>query len=216
MRAQTWRTRWRWILIRGVTVALQIYEEFLQLIPLHCTITRHNIFNAVFQCMKQTPSTCPISCASRSSGPAHRYHYAHKWPQCEAARQKHSSQRHVFAHHRLRGKAALVRSSIGCWSVYVFSSYCGLYSWLRERERLCHLFAGGICLPFHRSTSSRFQAAHLPLHHPLHLHLASLQMRLVELQCNDELKAKYRTASPLSFFRAIFTVVNNSFQKWNI
>ncbi|KAG0725645.1 General transcription factor II-I repeat domain-containing protein 2 [Chionoecetes opilio] len=28
-----------------------------------------------------------------------------------------------------------------------------------------------------------------------------LQMELVELQCNDELKAKYRTASPLSFFR---------------
>ncbi|KAG0718983.1 General transcription factor II-I repeat domain-containing protein 2 [Chionoecetes opilio] len=30
---------------------------------------------------------------------------------------------------------------------------------------------------------------------------APLQMELVELQCNDELKAKYRTASPLSFFR---------------
>ncbi|KAG0724696.1 General transcription factor II-I repeat domain-containing protein 2 [Chionoecetes opilio] len=28
---------------------------------------------------------------------------------------------------------------------------------------------------------------------------APLQMELVELQCNDELKAKYRTASPLSF-----------------
>ena len=28
---------------------------------------------------------------------------------------------------------------------------------------------------------------------------ASLQMELVELQCNDKLKAKYRTASPLSF-----------------
>ncbi|KAG0727192.1 General transcription factor II-I repeat domain-containing protein 2 [Chionoecetes opilio] len=27
---------------------------------------------------------------------------------------------------------------------------------------------------------------------------APLQMELVELQCNDELKAKYRTASPLS------------------
>ena len=30
---------------------------------------------------------------------------------------------------------------------------------------------------------------------------ASLQMELVELPCNDELKAKYRKASPLSFFR---------------
>ncbi|KAG0693219.1 General transcription factor II-I repeat domain-containing protein 2 [Chionoecetes opilio] len=30
---------------------------------------------------------------------------------------------------------------------------------------------------------------------------APLQMELVELQCNDELKAKYSTASPLSFFR---------------
>ncbi|KAG0727511.1 General transcription factor II-I repeat domain-containing protein 2 [Chionoecetes opilio] len=30
---------------------------------------------------------------------------------------------------------------------------------------------------------------------------APLQMELVELQCNDEMKAKYRTASPLSFFR---------------
>ncbi|KAG0713476.1 General transcription factor II-I repeat domain-containing protein 2 [Chionoecetes opilio] len=30
---------------------------------------------------------------------------------------------------------------------------------------------------------------------------APLQMELVELQCNDELKAKYHTASPLSFLR---------------
>ncbi|XP_076069311.1 general transcription factor II-I repeat domain-containing protein 2B-like [Oratosquilla oratoria] len=42
---------------------------------------------------------------------------------------------------------------------------------------------------------------------------AFLQMELVELQCNDEMKAKFRTSSPLSFFRAI-VLPSNNFQKY--
>ncbi|XP_076061542.1 general transcription factor II-I repeat domain-containing protein 2-like [Oratosquilla oratoria] len=42
---------------------------------------------------------------------------------------------------------------------------------------------------------------------------ASLQMELVELQCNDEMKAKFRTSSPLSFFHDI-VLSSNKFQKY--
>ena len=38
---------------------------------------------------------------------------------------------------------------------------------------------------------------------------ASLQMELVELQCNDELKAKFHTSSLLSFFRDLILPSNN-------
>ncbi|XP_076062397.1 general transcription factor II-I repeat domain-containing protein 2-like [Oratosquilla oratoria] len=38
-------------------------------------------------------------------------------------------------------------------------------------------------------------------------------MELVELQCNDEMKAKFRTSSPLSFFRDI-VLPSNNFQKY--
>ncbi|KAG0727706.1 General transcription factor II-I repeat domain-containing protein 2A [Chionoecetes opilio] len=41
------------ILIRGVTAALQVYEEFLQLVPLHGTTTGQDIFDTVLQCVKQ-------------------------------------------------------------------------------------------------------------------------------------------------------------------
>ena len=36
-----------------VTAALQVYEEFLQLVPLCGTTTGQNIFDAVLQCVKQ-------------------------------------------------------------------------------------------------------------------------------------------------------------------
>ncbi|KAG0726949.1 General transcription factor II-I repeat domain-containing protein 2B [Chionoecetes opilio] len=42
---------------------------------------------------------------------------------------------------------------------------------------------------------------------------APLQMELVELQCNDELKAKYRTVSPLSFFRDL-VLPSNKFSNY--
>ncbi|XP_076069196.1 general transcription factor II-I repeat domain-containing protein 2-like [Oratosquilla oratoria] len=42
---------------------------------------------------------------------------------------------------------------------------------------------------------------------------ASLQMELVELQCNGEMKAEFRTSSPLSFFRDI-VLPSNNFQKY--
>ena len=41
------------IFIRGVTAALHVYEEFLQLVPLHGTTTGQDIFDAVLQCVKQ-------------------------------------------------------------------------------------------------------------------------------------------------------------------
>ena len=39
------------IFIHGVT-ALQVYEEFFHLVPLHGTITGQDIFDAVLQCVK--------------------------------------------------------------------------------------------------------------------------------------------------------------------
>ncbi|XP_076034518.1 general transcription factor II-I repeat domain-containing protein 2-like [Oratosquilla oratoria] len=42
---------------------------------------------------------------------------------------------------------------------------------------------------------------------------ASLQMELVELRRNDEMKAKFRTSSPLSFFRDI-VLPSNKIQKF--
>ncbi|KAG0714166.1 General transcription factor II-I repeat domain-containing protein 2B [Chionoecetes opilio] len=41
------------IFIRGVTAALQVYEKFLQPVPLHGTTTGQDIFDAVLQCVKQ-------------------------------------------------------------------------------------------------------------------------------------------------------------------
>ena len=41
------------IFIRGFTAAIQVYEEFLQLVPLHGTTSRQDIFNAVLQCVNQ-------------------------------------------------------------------------------------------------------------------------------------------------------------------
>ena len=40
------------IFIRGVTAALHVYEEFLQLVPFYGTTTGQDIFNAVLQCVK--------------------------------------------------------------------------------------------------------------------------------------------------------------------
>ena len=41
------------IFIPWVTAALQVYEKFLQLVPLHSTTTGQDIFDAMLQCVKQ-------------------------------------------------------------------------------------------------------------------------------------------------------------------
>ena len=41
------------IFLHWITAGLQIYDEFLQLVPLHSTTTGHDIFDAVLQCVKQ-------------------------------------------------------------------------------------------------------------------------------------------------------------------
>ena len=41
------------IFIRGVTSELLVYEEFLQLVPLHSTTTGQDIFSAVLQCVER-------------------------------------------------------------------------------------------------------------------------------------------------------------------
>ena len=78
-------------------------------------------------------------------------------------------------------------------------------TWSRTLSLVCRLSGGGICIPVRRS-----QAAGCGLHAVYrHLwisrgrHPCSLQMELVELQCNDELKAKFDNSPPLSFFRDI-------------
>ena len=53
-----------------------------------------------------------------------------------------------------------------------------------------------------------FKLFTFPFDFPVEEAPASLQMELVEFQCNDELKAKYRTASPLSFFRDLILPSN--------
>ena len=60
------------------------------------------------------------------------------------------------------------------------SHFAGVTSWLRISS----------CLP-------------PPLTFPWTTHICPMQMELVELQCNDDLKAKFYNSSPLSFFRDI-------------
>ena len=61
------------------------------------------------------------------------------------------------------------------------------------REEFASRFAG-------QAACCRLQAVYRPLTFPWTTPLP-LQMELVELQCNDELKAKFYNSSPLSFFR---------------
>ncbi|KAG0714799.1 General transcription factor II-I repeat domain-containing protein 2 [Chionoecetes opilio] len=56
------------IFIRGVTAALQVYEEFLQLVPLHGTTTGQDIFDAVLQCVKQ--HSLGLVCVTTDGAPA--------------------------------------------------------------------------------------------------------------------------------------------------
>ncbi|KAG0708050.1 General transcription factor II-I repeat domain-containing protein 2 [Chionoecetes opilio] len=59
------------IFIRGVTAALQVYEEFLQLVPLHGTTTGQDIFDAVLQCVKQhSLNLSHLVCVTTDGAPA--------------------------------------------------------------------------------------------------------------------------------------------------
>ena len=51
-----------------------------------------------------------------------------------------------------------------------------------------------------RPLATEFKLFTFPFGFPVDEALAPLQMELVELQCNDKPKTKYRTASSLSFF----------------
>ena len=53
------------------------------------------------------------------------------------------------------------------------------------------------------SLAADFKLFTTPFDFPAEDAPAPLQMELVELQCNDELKAKFYNSSPLSFFRNI-------------
>ncbi|XP_050705933.1 general transcription factor II-I repeat domain-containing protein 2-like [Eriocheir sinensis] len=68
--------------------------------------------------------------------------------------------------------------------------------------------------PFHsqwhrRTLAADFKLFTAPFDFPVDDAPAHLQMELVELQCNDELKAKFRTSSPLSFFRDLVLPSSN-------
>ncbi|XP_076059097.1 general transcription factor II-I repeat domain-containing protein 2-like [Oratosquilla oratoria] len=75
------------------------------------------------------------------------------------------------------------------------------------REEFSSRFAGV------RVLATDFKLFTTPFDFPVEDDPASLQMELVELQCNDEMMAKFRTSSPLSFFRDIVLPFNN-FQKY--
>ena len=90
-------------------------------------------------------------------------------------------------------------------------------TWSRTLSLVCRLSGGGIFLPFRRS-----QAAGCGLQ-ALYRHLwisrgrrpCPIQMELVELQSNDELKAKFDNSSPLSFFRDI-PLSSRNFPKYTV
>ena len=63
------------------------------------------------------------------------------------------------------------------------------------REQFASRFAGV------RLLAADFKLFTAPFDFPVCDAPATLQMELVELQCNDELKAKFRTSTPLTFFR---------------
>ncbi|KAG0718024.1 General transcription factor II-I repeat domain-containing protein 2 [Chionoecetes opilio] len=59
------------IFIREVTAALKVYEEFLQLVPLHGTTTGQDIFDAVLQCVKQhSLDLSRLVCVTTDGAPA--------------------------------------------------------------------------------------------------------------------------------------------------
>ncbi|KAG0717726.1 General transcription factor II-I repeat domain-containing protein 2 [Chionoecetes opilio] len=59
------------IFIRGVIAALQVYEEFLQFVPLHGTTTGQDIFDAVLQCVKQhSLDLSRLVCVTTDGAPA--------------------------------------------------------------------------------------------------------------------------------------------------
>ncbi|XP_076054448.1 general transcription factor II-I repeat domain-containing protein 2-like [Oratosquilla oratoria] len=64
-----------------------------------------------------------------------------------------------------------------------------------------------------RVLAADFKLFTAPFDFPVEDAPASLQMELVERQCNDEMKAKFHTSSPLSFFRDI-VLPSNNFQKY--
>ena len=90
-------------------------------------------------------------------------------------------------------------------------------TWSRTLSLVCRLSGGGIFLPFRRS-----QAAGCGLQ-ALHRHLwifrwrrpCPIEMELVELQSNDELKAKFNNSSPPSFFRDI-ALSSRNFPKYTV
>ncbi|XP_050700545.1 general transcription factor II-I repeat domain-containing protein 2-like [Eriocheir sinensis] len=60
-----------------------------------------------------------------------------------------------------------------------------------------------------RPLAANFRLFTAPFDFPVDDAPAHLQMELVELQCNDELKAKFHTSSPLSFFRDLVLPSSN-------
>lgn len=59
------------VFIRGVTADLQVFEEFLQLVPLRTTTTGQDIFDAVLQCVEQhSLNLSRLVCVTTDGAPA--------------------------------------------------------------------------------------------------------------------------------------------------
>ena len=99
----------------------------------------------------------------------------------------HSSHRHTFTHHHLRGKAALDDVDLNtCVSIVTSlrEEFASRFTGVRPLAQYFKLFTS----PFD------FHVDEVPVR---------LHMELEEHQCNDELRAKYHSASPLSSFRDV-------------
>ncbi|KAG0720046.1 General transcription factor II-I repeat domain-containing protein 2 [Chionoecetes opilio] len=298
------------IFIRGVTAALQVYEEFLQLVPLHGTTTGQDIFDTVLQCVKQhSLDLSRLVCVTTDGAPAmtgeKKGAASLLMRHCEAAGHTQPIHKvHCIIHHESLCSKSANLTDVMSVVVKVVNSilsrsfnhrqfqaltdevnahygdllyFCEV-RWLSHGamlSRVCDLqqeiatFLRQKSLPGADHFSNPQWLARLALLTDITTHLndlnvrlqgknilvtdmyshitafevklrlweaqlaagvrplapgfklftssfdfpvdeapAPLQMELVELQCNDELKAKYRTASPLSFFRDLVLPAN--------
>ena len=167
------------IFIRGVTVALQVYEEFLQLVPLHGTTAGQDTFDAVLQCVKQySLDLFRLVCSVHPTHLALLTYIATHLNDLNVKLQgKNILVTHVFAHHRHRGKAARQFMHFPRIVAYApnnvdLNTCVGVVNSLREE--FASRFTGV------RPLAPDFKLFNFPFDFPVDGASASMQMELVE------------------------------------